>query len=177
MLKRELLLDPCLDIVGQRIPNVFTARGSGNPELEARRVVGLAERLETRDAVVIFPEGTRFTPRKREKLIARFREQGKDDLADFSESLSVTLSPLRAGAVALLAATPGADVVVVAHSGFEAMTSLADVFLGKLIGRVVRIRVHRVPAREVDRSEEGVRSFLKETWSEMDAWIAERPDP
>ena len=39
VLKRELLFDPCLDIVGQRLPNYFARRGAGATEQEVAGVV------------------------------------------------------------------------------------------------------------------------------------------
>lgn len=42
VLKRELLLDPCLDIVGQRLRNYFVARGGKETEQDLRGVEQLA---------------------------------------------------------------------------------------------------------------------------------------
>ena len=57
VLKHELLLDPCLDIVGNRLPNAFVRRNSG----DSFRVFELMKDLGPRDGVIIYPEGTRFT--------------------------------------------------------------------------------------------------------------------
>ena len=64
-----------MDLVGQRLPNVFVRRGSGRPAREAALVASLAEGLGPRDGVVIYPEGTRFTPAKRARALARLAEQ------------------------------------------------------------------------------------------------------
>ena len=69
VMKRELLWDPCLDIVGQRLPNAFVRRGQGGAEAESERVRELARDLGPRDGVLLFPEGTRFTPRKRQQVL------------------------------------------------------------------------------------------------------------
>src|SRR5690606_33884145 len=59
VIKRELLWDPCLDVVGNRIPNVFVRRGSDDSEREVRRIERLAQRMSAREGIVIYPEGTR----------------------------------------------------------------------------------------------------------------------
>ena len=45
VLKQELLWDPCLDIVGHRLPNVFVRRGSGESEREIAAVQRLTGRI------------------------------------------------------------------------------------------------------------------------------------
>jgi 1-acyl-sn-glycerol-3-phosphate acyltransferase len=70
VLKRELLSDPCLDVAGRRLPNYFVRRGTGEAR-EVERVRALAEGLGAEDGVLIYPEGTRFTPARRERALAR----------------------------------------------------------------------------------------------------------
>jgi hypothetical protein len=69
VLKRELLWDPCLDIFGQRLPNYFVRRGSGESRREIAAVAALARDLGPGEGVLLFPEGTRFTPEKRERAL------------------------------------------------------------------------------------------------------------
>lgn len=45
VLKQELLWDPCLDLVGLRLPNVFVSRDGGQGEREAARVAALARAI------------------------------------------------------------------------------------------------------------------------------------
>ena len=51
VLKHELLWDPCLDIVGLRIPNAFVKRGSGDSEAEIEKVRALAKDLGPKDGL------------------------------------------------------------------------------------------------------------------------------
>ena len=69
VLKRQLLWDPCLDVVGHRIPNYFVDRDSTDNQTELGNIRQLASDLEDDEAVVIFPEGTRYSDAKREKAI------------------------------------------------------------------------------------------------------------
>ena len=70
VLKKELLWDPVLDIGGQRLPNVFVRR-EGDSATEITRIRRLAIGLTERDGVLIYPEGTRFTAKKRDQAIRR----------------------------------------------------------------------------------------------------------
>ena len=69
VLKKQLLNDPCLDIVGHRIPNYFVNRDSLDNQEELANISVLASGLEDDEALVIFPEGTRFSPSKLTKAI------------------------------------------------------------------------------------------------------------
>ena len=74
VLKRELLADPCLDVAGRRLPNYFVRRGTGEAQ-EVERVRALAHGLGADEGVLIYPEGTRFTPERRARAIARIGER------------------------------------------------------------------------------------------------------
>ena len=75
VLKRELLLDPCLDVVGQRIPNYFLDRGANDSAPELHAIERLVADLGANDVGIIFPEGTRSNPAKRERSLERIRER------------------------------------------------------------------------------------------------------
>jgi 1-acyl-sn-glycerol-3-phosphate acyltransferase len=102
VLKRELLLDPCLDIVGQRLRNYFVARGGKETDQDLHGIDALAADLGSGDALVIYPEGTRFTAAKRARILTRLREQGPADTLALADSLTQTLPPLQRGPLRLL---------------------------------------------------------------------------
>lgn len=177
VLKRELLMDPCLDIAGHRLPNCFVLRGGANTTEEVRRVLDLASDMGPHDALALFPEGTRFTPEKRARTIDRLREHGRDEVAAFAESLRGTLSPLRAGTLGLVAETKDADLVVIAHRGLEAAGSFKTFVRGGLVGARVRIRIRRYAASQVPRDPEGLARFLMDRWREVDAFVTQSTPP
>ena len=74
ILKIELLWDPCLDIVGNRLPHVFVDRSGSQTWLELNSVRRMSSDLGASDGVLIYPEGTRFSHRKREKALARLEK-------------------------------------------------------------------------------------------------------
>ena len=168
VLKRELLWDPCLDIVGQRLPNTFVRRGGGQRDAEVRAVAALAEALDDRSAVLIYPEGTRFSEEKKARAVEALRARGRDALADRAARFRHVLPPRLGGPVALLDATD-CDVVLVEHAGFEAAASFREFLGGGLIGQTVRIRIRRFPATVIPEDREG---WLFDRWAEMDDWVA-----
>jgi len=176
VLKRELLWDPCLDIVGNRLPNVFVLRDSGNTEREVASIAALARDLGPRDGVLIYPEGTRFSPAKKERIVAKLREQGREEAALEAESLRHVLRPRSGGALALLESAPHADVAFLAHTGFEGSASFDRFVNGGLIGKTVRAQLRVVRAADVPKGADSRRSWLMEQWRWVDRFIEEHQD-
>ncbi|MFU8806980.1 MAG: 1-acyl-sn-glycerol-3-phosphate acyltransferase [Bradymonadaceae bacterium] len=170
VIKAELLASPALDVVGQRFPNVFVRRGTGDPEKEIRRVLALSQDLEENAAVMVYPEGTRFTAKKRERLLKKF-DDDKEMLA-LAKSLKYTLPPLREGGVKLLMSTR-TDVVFIAHRGIDRAGAMSDLIKGGMTRAHLEISIWRVPAEEVPRDADGVRDFLMENWRRIDRFVGE----
>ncbi len=172
VLKRELLSDPCLDVAGRRLPNYFVRRGTGEAQ-EVERVRALAGGLGAEEGVLIYPEGTRFTPARRDRAIARIAQRDAG-LAARAERLRHLLPPRLGGVGALLDGAPDADVVVIAHHGFDGLRLISDIWRGGLVGLAVRVRVTRV-ARSAVPEEEGARAaWLYDVWQDVDDWLGER---
>jgi len=177
VLKRELLWDPCLDVVGQRLPNAFVRRGRGGDQEEIARVRDLARGLGARDGVLVYPEGTRFTPERRERVIARLSESAEPKHVERARSLHHVLPPRLGGTLALLEAAPDADVVFGAHTGLESLRSLAQLWSGALVGRRVRLTFWRVPAAEIPATRAERIEWIYDQWQRVDAWIGARIAP
>ncbi len=171
VLKRELLLDPCIDIVGQRIPNRFVRRGDRTVD-EVERVISLYENLDTDDAIIIFPEGTRFSENKRRDFLAQLATRGPSPALELAETLRNTLSPLRKGALALLEKNPGCDLLVITHRGLERATSFAAFTRGTLVGANVGVRIFHIPFEELPKDVEGQKQLLTELWRDVDRFAA-----
>ena len=171
VLKRELLWDPCLDIVGNRLPNVFVRRDSAQTEREAAAVADLARGLGPQDGVLIYPEGTRFSPAKRARIAQKLREQGREEAAVEAEALRHVLRPRSGGPLALLDVAPQADVVFLAHTGFEGSASFDRFFNGGLIGRTVHAELRVVKAGEIPKGREARRSWMMANWRQVDEFI------
>ena len=173
VMKRELLFDPCLDVVGQRIPNAFVRRGTA-AETEVEAIRTLAVGLEPGDGVLIFPEGTRFTEEKRARALERIRASGDPGRIARAEKLKHLLPIRGGGALALLDGAEGADVLFLAHHGFEGGASLAGILGGALIGRHIEVSTWRVDADEIPRSHAERLAWLESEWARMDRWLQAR---
>ncbi|MFI5316116.1 MAG: lysophospholipid acyltransferase family protein [Myxococcota bacterium] len=172
VLKRELLADPCLDVVGQRLRCAFIRRGSGDSERELAAIRDLASDLGPGDGVLIYPEGTRFTPEKRGRALARIESSGQAERLTRARALRHVLPPRTAGALALLDAAPGADVLWFAHTGFEGLATVRDVLSRGLGGRRIRVRIWRTQNSVIPAGRDARVRWLDAEWARVDGWIA-----
>lgn len=175
VLKRELLFDPCLDIVGNRLPNYFVDRGSQDTASEVAGIQRLARDLPQDHGILIYPEGTRFSPGKRLAVQRRLAERDPE-LAARVEAWDRVLPPRTAGPVGLLACNPGRDVVFCAHTGFEGSASFSTLFNGSWMDTTVRIRFWRIAYAEVPAGAEAIRAFLLDQWERMNREVARLQD-
>ncbi len=174
VLKRELLWDPCLDVVGNRLPNYFVRRGSGEGQREIAAIERLARDLGPGEGVMIYPEGTRFTPAKLARARERIRSTGDADRIASSERIGQVMPPRLGGPLGLLAAQPDADVVFLVHAGLEGARGFDEFFQGGLIGARVEVELWRVPATEIPRDLEGRKRWLLAQWERVDAFVTPR---
>ncbi len=171
VIKSELLIDPTLDYAAQRIPNVFVNRGGNDPEFEIQKIIALATELEDNAAVVVYPEGTRFTEKKRKRLMEKFEDDPQ--MYAITESLENTLPPLREGSVRLIEASPHADLVFIAHRGIDRTTGMNDLIKGTLTKARLEVSIWRFIADEVPRQTDAIRDFMVENWQRIDRFVAE----
>jgi 1-acyl-sn-glycerol-3-phosphate acyltransferase len=172
VLKRELLADPCLDVAGRRLRNYFVRRGTGEAQ-ERERVRALAHGLGSSEGALIYPEGTRFTPQRRARAIARIAERDTR-LAARAQRLRHLLPPRLGGVRALLDGAPGADVVVIAHHGLGGLRSIAEIWRGGLVGLKVEVRMTRITRSEVPEADAARAEWLYDVWQDVDDWLERR---
>jgi len=168
VLKQELLFDPCIDVVGNTLPNYFIDRtGNTAEELEGLRtlVAGLGS-----DGVLIFPEGTRFSREKRLAALEKLETQ-RFELLEMAKRLTHVLPPKAGGVLTLLDALPGVDCVFVAHSGLEAFAKIENLLSGAVVGSTVRVHLWRVDARNIPSTAEERLRWLYAEWSKVDAFV------
>jgi 1-acyl-sn-glycerol-3-phosphate acyltransferase len=168
ILKQELLFDPCIDIVGNALPNYFVDR-TGNTTAELEGVRQLSQGLGT-DGVLIFPEGTRFSPEKRERALARLASEGSP-MVEAANALTHVLPPKPGGVLTLLDSLPNVDCVFVAHAGLETFAKISSLLDGAVVGSSVRVKLWRVPSSDIPRrDEEGLR-WLYSHWAKVDEFV------
>jgi 1-acyl-sn-glycerol-3-phosphate acyltransferase len=172
VLKRELLVDPCLDVAGHWLPNHFVARDGLDSQREIEAVRALKAGIGPSGGVLIYPEGTRFTEAGRRRLLDRL---GGDPPALARAERLRHLMPIRpGGTLALLGAAPRCDVLFVGHTGLEGFSSIRDIWAGALVGKTVRLKLWREPAASVpvERAEQLL--WLDARWERLDAWLEAR---
>ncbi len=168
VLKDVLQWDPLLDVYLNRIPSAFLSTGGEMSRLVAALATGMGEE----DALLIFPEGGNFSESRRLRAIDRLRGKGMVEQARRAEAMRYVLAPRPGGVAAALEAAPHADVVFVAHTGLEHLSTVADLWDGLPMDQTVRLRWWFVPADEVPRERRAQEEWLYERWAEIDAWIA-----
>jgi 1-acyl-sn-glycerol-3-phosphate acyltransferase len=174
VMKRELLWDPCLDIVGNRLPNYFVRRGSKDSAREIAAVRRLADDLSPDEGVFIYPEGTRFTRERQRRALDRIRLHGDADLVSRAEKLRHVLPPRLGGTMALLDAETGADVVFCVHFGFDGIRRFQEFLGGGLIDRTIEVEFWRVPASSIPEDRDARIGWLYDHWSRVDEWVGRR---
>jgi hypothetical protein len=166
VLKDELLVDPCLDIVGNRLPNHFIDRAPDDSRAELAQLDALAHGMGRRDAAVIFPEGMVVTDALRKRAIASVQTRDPDRSARVA-NLRV-LAPVRpGGTAALLAGAPSADLVFVNHTGLEVLQQVTNIPSIVPLARRVQVEITRVPRLQVPTGEEFLEWFDTQ-WSAID---------
>ena len=168
VLKAALQWDPLVDVYLNRIPSTFVDAGGD----EVVRAIGdLAAGMGDEDALLIFPEGGNFTAARRERALASLRAKGWTERAALAEQMTEVLPPRTAGVVAALQAAPHADVVLVAHTGLEHLSTPRDLWRGLPDDKCLLLRWWFHEAADVPREADALSAWLWERWGEVDDWV------
>lgn len=170
VLKKELLWDPALDIAGNRLPNHFVDRGASDKEADLDAIRELARGLRSDEAVLIYPEGTRYSDEKRLRYRRRFGNR-TGRVAQIAVGLRRVLPPRPGGTLALLEGS-SADVVVLAHRGLEGFARVKDMWSGGIVGSRIDVYFRRIDRSRIPETRSERVEWLFETWSEIDSWVA-----
>ena len=172
-LTRGLRFDPCLDIVGHRIPNHFVARGSGDNSQELATLRTLVGDMHGDECAVIFPGGGLFTPAGLARAVEKLRERDSPE-ASMAATYRHVMPPRPGGVNAFFDGAPDADVIVVGHVGFEPLASIRKLWSVLPLTDPVEVKIWRYDRAEVPEDEEDRMAWLYERWRVMDDWIDER---
>ncbi|HYK31022.1 MAG TPA: 1-acyl-sn-glycerol-3-phosphate acyltransferase [Streptosporangiaceae bacterium] len=175
VMKATMQLDPGVDVVVNRLPNVFINHAKTGDRIFVEQIERLARGLDRLGALVIFPEGGNWTPSRWLRGIGRLEQIGRRDLADRARDMPNLLPPRSGGAFAAIMACPDADVIFVAHAGLDSMVSVGDVWRNLSVGQLIRAKWWRVPADEVPRDAdyETQLQWLFGWWERIDMWISD----
>jgi 1-acyl-sn-glycerol-3-phosphate acyltransferase len=173
VMKAALQFDPGLDVVANRLPNAFVAPRRGVDTVIIQAIERLAAGLGPTGALVIFPEGGNFTPRRRLRAIRRLEQREMAEEAARARAMRYLLPPRPGGALAAIGAAPTADVIFVAHTGLEHLITIGDIWSSLPMEQKLTARWWRVPAAEVPHGREAQTRWLYDWWAKIDAWIGE----
>tara|TARA_B110000014_G_scaffold130987_1_gene90364 strand:+ start:2825 stop:3361 length:537 start_codon:yes stop_codon:yes gene_type:complete len=157
------LFDPCLDIVGNRLPNYFVDRFSDDPARELDGVASLLKGLSKSEGVVIYPEGSRFSAAKRENVLEKL--SGDDRIR--AQRWTRLLPPRYGGILALLQANPQLDLLFCAHVGLEGSADFYSLINGSWVNSTIKVHFWRVPFAEIPKDLDDQRHFVVESWDRM----------
>jgi 1-acyl-sn-glycerol-3-phosphate acyltransferase len=173
VLKESLRWDPGLDVLLGRLPSCFVRKGEGSRV--PARMAELARTMLEDDAILLFPEGGNWTPRRHSRAIARLLHAGRRQAAADAAGNPNVLPPQPTGLLACLAGRPDLDVAVVAHTGLEDLVSPTQVWRSLPVsGRPMIVRWWYEPAVHLPDSEAGLREWLRLQWAIVDSWIDAR---
>ena len=170
VMKHELLADPALDVAGSRLVNAFIRR-TGESDSEVASIRRLGETLPNDEAILIYPEGTRFTEEKRDRSAAILARRSPR-LSRLAAQFTHVLPPRLGGTLALLEACE-ADVVVMAHRGLDGFARVADIWRGALVRTHVEVQFWRVPRADIPAGRAERAEWLFEIWNRIDRWVGE----
>lgn len=172
VLKRALQWDPGLDVLLTRLDCYFLPSKSGAGEDRAAAVADMVSKLTGDDALLLFPEGGNWTPRRHRRSVLRLLRAGKRERARQANARSHVLPPQPGGTSAALVVRADTDVLVVAHTGLDVLVNprqMVDAL--PLDDRPMRIRAWLHPAPTVPRDAAAVPGWLDEQWALLDQWI------
>jgi 1-acyl-sn-glycerol-3-phosphate acyltransferase len=175
VMKESLRWDPGLDVMLTRLRCFFLPSRSGAGEDLPGQLAEVAGDLRGSDAMLIFPEGGNWTPRRHRRAVAHLRRSGRRDAAATADRNPHVLPPRPAGVLACLAARPDLDVVVVAHTGLDDLVSPAQIWRAiPLTARPMTIRWWHEPAAAIPDDPDGRLQWLQVQWTILDSWIGAR---
>ncbi|WP_228375060.1 1-acyl-sn-glycerol-3-phosphate acyltransferase [Demequina iriomotensis] len=176
VLKDTLQWDPAIDILLHRIPSQFLTprrhRAVGAPG-GTEAIAALAGELGETGALLIFPEGANATPGRRARRIEALRAAGHDELAARAERMPHVMPPHPGGVLAAMDARPDAAVVVVAHTGLERLSTVADVWRELPVDKRIVLKGWTADPGTVPAGREAREAWLFEWWETVDGWIEE----
>jgi 1-acyl-sn-glycerol-3-phosphate acyltransferase len=169
VLKASLQWDPGIDVVLNRLGSCFLPSGTGSGEDLVDRLEQVAATMRSRDALLIFPEGRNWTPRRRHRVLRHLHNTGRHRAARRAERMRRVLPPRSAGTLACIAARPDAHVVVVAHTGLDHIVNAATAWRALPLTAPFRVAWWCV-SPPTDLASDGD-SWLTEQWTRVDEWI------
>ncbi|MFZ0042058.1 MAG: 1-acyl-sn-glycerol-3-phosphate acyltransferase, partial [Solirubrobacteraceae bacterium] len=172
--KDTLTIDPCVDLIGHRLPHA--SLDTSNAEGCEARIQEVAAQMGARGVLLLFPEGGNFTPERRRAAIRKLRRKGRRREARAGQQMTHVLPPHPTGALAALRGNPNCDVIFGAHTGLGSAAFPGDLWRHPPIGRTLTTRMWLVRAADRPREPQEQVRWLYGWWKELDAWLETQGD-
>lgn len=175
VIKESLAYAPAFDIGGHMLPIHFVNRSGKRTSSEMDSISELARALHGRQAFVLFPEGSFYNKRRHAKGVERLKTDAPH-LVERAEKLRHTLPPRAGGVLAMLAGSPDADVMFMAHAGLESFNSIPNIMRNIPLPRPVRLDFWRVPRAEIPSEPGAQYDWLFEQFERIDRFVISELD-
>ena len=169
VLRSALQLDPGIDVLGNRLPFCWVAKRRGTSTDAAGRIATIAVEMDSRAALLLFPEGGNVTRERRIGSIRHLRRHGLRRRARQAADMQHLVAPRPTGVLAAVDAAPGAAVVFIAHTGLAGMD--AGIFKRIPTNRTIRVQMWLAPAAHIPATDEGRVEWLFDWWQRLDEWV------
>jgi 1-acyl-sn-glycerol-3-phosphate acyltransferase len=170
--KESLAIDPCVDLIGHRLPHAIL--DTSDPEECEARIEKVAAELGRRGVLLLFPEGGNFTAERRRLAIRKLWRKGRQREAAKAERMSHVLPPRPTGALAALRGNPTADVIFGAHTGLGLAAFPRELWRQTPIGKTLKTRMWLAPAVNRPTEPEQQVTWIYDWWKRLDEWIEEQ---
>ena len=131
------------------------------------RVTALADDLQPDEGFLIYPEGTRFSVQRQQRVLTSLADRVTPTDLERMRGWTELLPPRPGGTLALIAAAPNLDLVFCAHTGFEGASHVRQLINGSWIAADIRIRFWRIQRHDMPLDEAALRAFLIAQWDRM----------
>ena len=170
----KLLWDPFFNHLVNRLPFYFCEPNPRDREQQIRELCEAASTIEPNGAMIIFPEGGNFTPRRQRQALERIAESGDNQKLERAKLMRHVLPPRTGGTLAAMEAAGDAHVLFVAHVGLDDLLSLRDLWQRVPINRTVQATYWYADDRPRDVSRDEMVDWLYDQGEQVDRWIEEQ---
>jgi 1-acyl-sn-glycerol-3-phosphate acyltransferase len=167
--KETLAIDPCVDLLGHRLPHaVLDADNREKCEATIRQITA---ELGDRGVLVLFPEGANFTFERRMFSLRKLSRKGRRREAAEGGQMAHVMPPHPTGALVALNANPTADVIFGAHTGLGLAAFPRELWRDTPIGATFTSRMWLVPADQRPTDPDEQVRWIYDWWTRIDDWI------
>jgi 1-acyl-sn-glycerol-3-phosphate acyltransferase len=167
--KDTLAIDPCVDLVGHRLPHAIL--DTADREQCEARIKEVTANLDPKGILVLFPEGGNLTGERRRRALRKLWRKGRRKEAEAAHQMTHVMPPQPMGALAALSANPDADVIFGAHTGLGLAAFPRELWKHTPIGQTLKERMWLAPASERPTDPEEQIKWLYDWWRRIDAWV------